>query len=514
MKDNKEFYEDLNQIGLFFNSIINYDESMFLLEDFYSDYVMSPSKSYDIKKDLLFINSKYDNEQNMYEEFLNTNFYSKFKFDMKDNNDIRLKHLIFPSIAVIKDNKIKSRRPVFNYSITFAKSLNLIGVDIRENGITGNYNAFFKRIKSELNEYIKSFNNFLNGKANKKDYELIVNKLHIIKDVNNISKRDLMILKSIKDFIKKIKSNISLFSDIVKNEEFNIEKFINCFDIDKLYLICSKCMLDYAKDSYMLAPGSFYTGINEILNYLSKATDEFNNDYNPEITCYDKEKDEYYIFTFKDLKKEFNEYLSFFPNDRIKSLSYSEIKENNISKPKEILAYLRKRENVDTLKASWEFIKKGEKDEYTTRSRKFSSNKKYVDSESLEVKAYGRLEFFESTNYAAKIVGIDKFDGYIGYIYNDGTVIFEKFFDDMEKRRPTRDGNATYVMNIYNFTEFSKLSKPEIINYIKNNDDGNIIRKYHTKNWENNIKEIIKNITIDIDTQTAINRLLNEGRIK
>ena len=81
-------------------------------------------------------------------------------------------------------------------------------------------------------------------------------------------------------------------------------------------------------------------------------------------------------------------------------------------------------------------------------------------------------------------------------------------------KKPAKEGNATYVMNIYNFTEFSKLSKPEIMNYIKNNNDGTILRKYHTKNWKNNINDILRDIRIDIDTQRAINKLIDEGKVK
>ena len=216
--------------------------------------------------------------------------------------------------------------------------------------------------------------------------------MHIIKDQNNITRRDIIILKNIRDFIKKIKNNISIFSHMVKNEEFNLDEFIRCFDIDKLYLICSKCMLDYANESYNIAPGSFYTGINEVLNYVTKATDEFNEEYNPSIKCYNKETNEYYTYDFKTLKSKINNYLSLFPNDKIKSLSYEEMKENNISKPKDIMDYLRSKENISALKASWEFIKKGENDTYIKRRKKHNIDKKYVDSESLESKVYDRLE--------------------------------------------------------------------------------------------------------------------------
>lgn len=512
--ENEVFYNKLKEIGLFFNSIIGYRETSFLSENIYDESNLIPNTIYDIKNDILVLNAKEKDGKNMYIDFLDKNLYSRFDFNPSDRNDTRIKNMILPTISVIMDRKTSKRKIHFNYSFLFIKHLNMIGIDARDNAVSGNYSAFLKRIKTELNDYVKSFNNCINQKPSKKDSELIVDKLHIVQDANNLTRKDIRALILIRDFIKKLKKHFGVFSNIIRNEEFNLDGFVDCFDIDKLYLVCAKCILNYASETHKIIPGALFPGINEVLNYVTKANDEYIGEYNPEIKLYDKENNKYYTYDFKTLKKDLNEYFSYFPKNNIKSVSFDEMKEHNLSKPKDIVEYLKNKENLDVLKASWEFIKKGESNEYIKRKRSIDGKRTYVDSESLEAKVNSRLEFFESTNYTAKIIGIDKFDGYVGYIYNDGTVIFEKFFEDMEKKKPAKDGNATYIMNIYNFTEFSKLSKPEIINYIKNNNDGTILRKYHTKNWENNINEMVKDIKIDIDVQTAINKLLDGKKIK
>ena len=40
-----------------------------------------------------------------------------------------------------------------------------------------------------------------------------------------------------------------------------------------------------------------------------------------------------------------------------------------------------------------------------------------------------KRELFESTAYIYRIIGVDKFIGYVGYIYPNGIVVFEKLFE-------------------------------------------------------------------------------------
>ncbi len=123
-----------------------------------------------------------------------------------------------------------------------------------------------------------------------------------------------------------------------------------------------------------------------------------------------------------------------------------------------------------------------------------------------------RIDFFEATPYVYRVEGINNFAGYIGYIYPNGQVIFERFYKDLSSYELALE-NATYIMRLDNFLEMSKLSKPEIIEYIKaGNTD--VKRRYHTSKWEENITAIIVGNEYDVKTVDTIEELVNSGKIQ
>ena len=101
--ENQNFYNSLKEIGLFFNSVIGYEETSFLFEDVYGKDTMSPNTIYDLKNDIFVLNSNQKDGKNMYLDFLEKNLYSKFDFDLSDPNDIRIKNMLLPTISVIMD---------------------------------------------------------------------------------------------------------------------------------------------------------------------------------------------------------------------------------------------------------------------------------------------------------------------------------------------------------------------------------------------------------------------------
>lgn len=123
--------------------------------------------------------------------------------------------------------------------------------------------------------------------------------------------------------------------------------------------------------------------------------------------------------------------------------------------------------------------------------------------------------FFENSNYIYKIFGINKFEGYIGYIYPNGRVVMEKFYDDI-KNKKVSTLSATYIMNIYNFIEISKLNKIEIIDLIMNNPSSNIYRVYHVKNiknWAAKVSQYISGNDYTKDVISYIDNLINKNTI-
>ena len=122
------------------------------------------------------------------------------------------------------------------------------------------------------------------------------------------------------------------------------------------------------------------------------------------------------------------------------------------------------------------------------------------------------MDFFESSPYLYRIEGINQFEGYLGYIYPNNLVIFERFYKDLIHFE-LANNHATYIMNLNNFIEMSKLSKLEIMQYIK---DGNtdVVRKYHTSSWKNKITAVIEGKGYDIDTIQTIDELIQNHQLE
>ena len=59
-------------------------------------------------------------------------------------------------------------------------------------------------------------------------------------------------------------------------------------------------------------------------------------------------------------------------------------------------------------------------------------------------------DYLENSSYLFRLEGINEFEGYQGYLYPNGTVIFEKYYDNI-KTKKVASGSATYVMNLNNF---------------------------------------------------------------
>ena len=67
-------------------------------------------------------------------------------------------------------------------------------------------------------------------------------------------------------------------------------------------------------------------------------------------------------------------------------------------------------------------------------------------------------------------------------------------------------------MNINNFEHFSSLTKPEIMEYIKDMGNKEVDRKYHSKNWEKNIRKIAENPNFDEEIKERVKVVVMEGR--
>ena len=95
-----------------------------------------------------------------------------------------------------------------------------------------------------------------------------------------------------------------------------------------------------------------------------------------------------------------------------------------------------------------------------------------------------KMRFFENSGYLYRIYGINEFNGYIAFIYPNGEVIMEKFFNDYANCIPTIN-EAIYNVRVTDFETLSKLKKPALIK------DKRCRRIIHKGDWESKGQEII-----------------------
>ena len=101
-----------------------------------------------------------------------------------------------------------------------------------------------------------------------------------------------------------------------------------------------------------------------------------------------------------------------------------------------------------------------------------------------------KKKLYDATNPGFRIIGKNTFNGYIGYVYPNGRVVLDKFYDKQTDSL-LADGHAVYAMNIEEFYELSKLSKSELIK-------SKLCKRYiHKGDWA---KKVLKN---EIMSKTA-----------
>lgn len=139
-------------------------------------------------------------------------------------------------------------------------------------------------------------------------------------------------------------------------------------------------------------------------------------------------------------------------------------------------------------KVNWEFLPEGEG---IKRGKNSGEHKNNVpkDKSDLVNEVNMRIDILEKSGFIGRPVkGLNTFSGYYAFIYPNGKVILEKFWENEETMNPATKA-ATYVMTIDNFVEMSKLSRINLIEYIRTLPEVGVKRIFHTSinNWQMNL---------------------------
>lgn len=105
--------------------------------------------------------------------------------------------------------------------------------------------------------------------------------------------------------------------------------------------------------------------------------------------------------------------------------------------------------------------------------------------ESRRIKLREKLEVFNSLECISCKEGINSFDGYVAFEFEEGFIILEKFYADGEKTRAAYE-EAAYVIKKEDFERVCYMTKTECIEAI---EKGSLEAKriFHDKHFKNNI---------------------------
>lgn len=483
--------------------------------------------------------SKKENGENLIEKF----FFKKYLVNIYDDyesfyNSARIP--IFFQATISKDGYGRELIPTSSlFMKDFITSLFKYNFNIDEE----NEEKIHEEVKEVLKEMKNCINAILSGKSKLEDNEVLSNAY--IKNKNGIRKNLQDLEKNSKDI--KLKLNIRT---ILNNEEklktyslkaiktttvttliyydsmikelskpLNLDDLDNLINYDDFYLLLAKIYIRNVElvlnscgelPSLVMFLYKYYNALKQLKNYYYKTdisdillVGETKTTYSTKDFITDFEK---IVLPIKDPEIRYYQIM-----EQDNTINYRDI--NNVNKKIEEL------KDIDAsreLAVGWDFVPKGELLEPREKSISSSGRSfKKVDLVSREERleeVLKRQQFLDNTPYIYKAQGKNKFDGYVAYIYGNGYVLFEKFYENLKTMLPSKS-NATYVMTTDNFVEMSKLSKTEIIEYIK---DGNtdVARKNHTSSWENNILNIINSSFYSKEIVDKIDRLITLGKIE
>lgn len=497
--DQFEDFHKLLDLYNFFTPILAYND------DFYINLVTQyPLQKQRKEFDILYLNSREEKGKNLFEEFCKKYFFKGI------NQRMSIRGNFFPLIKMyLKEDG--TRGIAFDYYETC-----LAMVNGNQEYVTRMKNDNPESVLDVTKEYlhkIRSMTNDVIKKGEKSEFYSIIEE--ICTD-NNIPVNEASLNKVFDYYTDLIMSVNHMRANLKEGLEINIEEFKRCFDIDKLYLIIAKSIVD-ANRPVVEKYHEITPAYGEVITLIQTAKDnDMIGKYNPNIKFINPETLKEEKYSFKDLlaaNKEFEEKADF---SSIKPITDDDIAKMGLGKYENVKKY---HELINTtpegeILTNWDIIRPGEKEstiENNSREkndREPQTNRKDLSSNDI---IYRRF-IFEKIPYKCQIVGNEKFAGYVGYVYPNGLVAFEKFYEDI-KMTPVKYGNATYIMNIQNFTKFSRLDKQQIMDYIKSTDNPDIIRLYHSKNWEQKLIHTINGVAYTEEAKMLIDSIIEQQKI-
>lgn len=402
--------------------------------------------------------------------------------------------------------KLVGNKRVISFDSTFFLNALLMTLG-RSEDVISNENKHLQFNRQELMEYVKKVikevkSNLKNGK----DVEKYIANLYYSVHGDYASYEnyhDKRYLKQDAEDLYKMLSRVSINLEAVCNELENPieEKYFAGVNRDKFMLFNSAMAISICRNT--CDEDSVHNAIYTVMKYLLQNKDNNKTKLGKELNClllggnfcgvqlnnWNYEVLNHYYIEYKNKHSKLEEEIipeSFYEGKNIEDINQI-LKERRSQFEKE----QKLREELSSLEeVCWTFLPSGSKNienRVHMLTPKVKRDSKYENSRFAEI-FKEKIDFFESNKPVAMVQGKEKFEGYEGYIYLNGIV----FLEMLNSKKSNSKNTALYVMTINNFVEFSKKSKPEIIEIIKINRENNkgkensmeLGRIIHRKGWE------------------------------
>lgn len=441
-------------------------------------------------------NGLKENGKNKFNMFLNKHF--KIRNNNKKNNPF-LKDLIdgCPNVRLMYAEGMYC--PCFDYLTFITYVLNLLvftNEDEKQKYVKGirkyDVDGLCALLKSSVKKEIIQVNKFIENKASdyRMMYPFIFN--HLNRLGNKLNKKKNGDMNSL---LLEYKKDLELLYNYI-DESFetyhtmlDYNELLSCFDYDKFNLLVIRGIFDNCYR--VMKSNNYYDKYIHIVKCYIDSVKRYRLEspkYNPKVVVGIKNGREIF-YSFEDLEKDFGKYLELYPEFE-PSFIEDLFSDNEFP---------------------WEIIPVGNKIDLGNNSETDKPvnprEKSTVDKNAKKLRVVEGFEYLCSKNPISRFIGKNIFDGYMGFQYDNGIVIFEKVYD---KNGDIAIMNATYAMTIENFTYFSKRTKPEIIHILKKAKT-NIWRFYHTENmssWRSKVDMLTTGIEYTSEDIEAINKLL------
>lgn len=293
------------------------------------------------------------------------------------------------------------------------------------------------------------------------------------------SNKNMDFISYIKDYsagLKLLLDSSDLIYDAFMQKKLNIElEYKKEKDKDIVELVVANAYMKNFKKASDVNQKQIY------LYYLSNYFERYASKINT-LKYYNSNTDK--IIKLKDLYDDYIQELKQNPNLRIIDFKKEDFSNMTIEESKDFM-----NEYLKDLHANWKFFdgtNLNTDDDFIEELREkiegiTDPDKKANALENLKL-FIEKKKYFDSSDPFYRIQGINSFDGYIGYIYTNGMVVLDKFFENTKTKRIAKN-QAIYVMNIMDLYSISINSKNTIIT------DSLCERYIHKGDWKSKVDE-------------------------